>query len=97
MTTELQGQRTPAPPAPVLTSECTHPTTCERTVVAVSCAQLGGGQEALYTGGAWPKARAPKVAGTSVTVQMWVLWAVVFEFWCDRHFGPGQGYQADNL
>ena len=65
MTTELQGQRKPAPPAPVLTSECTRPPACERTVVAVSCAQLGGGQEALYMGAAWPKARPPKAAGTS--------------------------------
>lgn len=40
MTRELQGQRRPAPPAPVLTSERTHLPACGRTVVAVSCAQL---------------------------------------------------------
>ena len=37
------------------------------------------------------------MAGNKVTVQMWVLWAVVFEFWCDWPFGPGQGWTKKTI
>ena len=57
MTAELQGQRKPAPPAPVLTSRVHPSPTCERTAVArwedssrLSIRQVPGPrQESYYT------------------------------------------------